>query len=133
MKSIYSADYKKLIEWLVSKRLLAGITQAQLAENLNKLQSFVSKYENAERRLMSLFSPNLLEILSCGHQKTLLINGYLPDLPVLAISANDVIILISSCLTIEITCPKGIGVSKRHRKHQTCRIQKNGAPWGQVH
>ena len=99
MKSIYSADYKKLIEWLVSKRLLAGITQAQLAENLNKPQSFVSKYENAERRLMSLFSPNLLEILSCGHQKTLLINGYLPDLPVLAISANDVIILISSCLT----------------------------------
>jgi hypothetical protein len=42
-------------------------------------------------------SPNLLEILSCGHQKILLINRYLPDLPVLAISANDVIILISSC------------------------------------
>ncbi len=51
MKSIYSNDYKILIEWLVSKRLLAGITQAQLAQTLQRPQSFVSKYENAERRL----------------------------------------------------------------------------------
>jgi len=53
---------------------------------------------------MSLFSPNLLEILSCGHLKSLLINRYLPELPVLAISANDVIILILSILTQELTC-----------------------------
>jgi transcriptional regulator with XRE-family HTH domain len=51
MKSIYSNDYKKLIEWLISKRILLGITQAQLAQTLGKHQSFVSKYENAERRL----------------------------------------------------------------------------------
>jgi len=50
---------------------------------------------------MSLFSRNLLEILSCGHPKTLLINRYLPDLPVLAIAANDVIILISSSLAAD--------------------------------
>jgi len=48
---------------------------------------------------MSLFFPNLLEILSCRHPKTLLPNCYLPDLPVLAIPANDAIILISSCPT----------------------------------
>jgi len=52
---------------------------------------------------VSLFSRNLLEILSCGHPKTLLINRYLADLPVLAISPNDVIILISSSRTPTIT------------------------------
>ncbi len=59
---------------------------------------------------MSLLSPNLLEILSCGHPKTLLINRYLPHLPVLAISANDVIILISSCLTKRVTSATILGV-----------------------
>ena len=51
MKTIYLTSYKKLTNWLVSKRLLAGLTQAELAKRLNKPQSFISKYENAERRL----------------------------------------------------------------------------------
>jgi len=51
MKSIYREEYKGVIEWLVSKRLLAGITQEQLAQELHQHQSFISKYENCERRL----------------------------------------------------------------------------------
>lgn len=51
MKTIHSNINKALLNWLSSKRLLAGITQQQLSEQLNRPQSFVSKYENGERRL----------------------------------------------------------------------------------
>lgn len=36
---------------LCKAREAAGITQAELAKRLNRPQSFVSKYESAERRL----------------------------------------------------------------------------------
>lgn len=51
MKTIHSRASKLLLERLSSKRLLAGITQQQLSAKLNRPQSFVSKYENGERRL----------------------------------------------------------------------------------
>lgn len=50
-KSSHSARYNRLRELLVQYRREAGLTQAQLAEKLHKPQSFVSKYENGERRL----------------------------------------------------------------------------------
>jgi transcriptional regulator with XRE-family HTH domain len=43
--------YQKFRELLVKVRKGAGITQAELAQNLNRPQSFVSKYERGERRL----------------------------------------------------------------------------------
>lgn len=51
MKTIHSQNYKTLIEWLATKRMLIGKTQQQLSILLNKPQSFVSKYENGDRRL----------------------------------------------------------------------------------
>ncbi|MFG1476633.1 helix-turn-helix domain-containing protein [Xanthobacter agilis] len=36
---------------LVEARKAKGLTQAELAEALNKPQSFVAKYENGERRI----------------------------------------------------------------------------------
>jgi len=36
---------------LVEYRLSAKLTQVELAERLNRPQSFVSKYEHAERRI----------------------------------------------------------------------------------
>jgi len=51
MKTIYSDANKILLDWLSGKRVLLGITQQQLSEKLNRPQSFVSKYENGERRL----------------------------------------------------------------------------------
>lgn len=42
---------KKLLVLLRSARIDAGLTQAQLAARLNQDQTFVSKYESAERRL----------------------------------------------------------------------------------
>lgn len=57
MTSIYSDTYQRLLIALRQARKDAGVTQAQLAAKLGepgtlgKPQSFVSKYENGERRL----------------------------------------------------------------------------------
>lgn len=50
-KSIFSKDYKDIIERLKKARLDAGITQQKVAEKLDKPQSFISKIESGERRL----------------------------------------------------------------------------------
>jgi transcriptional regulator with XRE-family HTH domain len=42
---------QKLIQELTAARKQAGVTQEQLANKLNKAQSFVSKYETGERNL----------------------------------------------------------------------------------
>jgi transcriptional regulator with XRE-family HTH domain len=50
-KSIYTQQHQRLRELLIEARVKAGLTQVQVAERLGKPQSFVSKYENGERRL----------------------------------------------------------------------------------
>lgn len=51
MASVYSDEYQRVINALKKARKEKGITQAQLAEALGKLQSFIAKVENGERRL----------------------------------------------------------------------------------
>ena len=51
MKSVFSDEYDIMLRSLVAVRKDAGITQQELADRLGKPQSFVSKYENRERRL----------------------------------------------------------------------------------
>lgn len=51
MKSQHNDNYKKLIMALVQARKDANLTQDDLAQQLGKPQSFVSKYESYERRL----------------------------------------------------------------------------------
>lgn len=51
MKTLYSKENQRLIQLLREARLIAGITQTQLSEKLDKPQSYVSKYENGERKL----------------------------------------------------------------------------------
>ncbi len=50
-KSIYSAEYQRLCAVLRELRREAGLTQVQVAAELDVPQSFVSKYESGERRL----------------------------------------------------------------------------------
>lgn len=50
-KSVYSDDYKKLIERLKQARLDAGLSQQVVAGKLDKPQSYVSKVESGERRV----------------------------------------------------------------------------------
>jgi len=53
---------KKLLVLLRSARIDAGLTQAQLAARLDQDQTFVSKYESAERRL------DILELWEVCHE-----------------------------------------------------------------
>ena len=50
-KSIHSPQHQKLRELLVATRKKAKLTQAEVAEQLGRPQSFVAKYEGGERRL----------------------------------------------------------------------------------
>jgi transcriptional regulator with XRE-family HTH domain len=50
-KSIYTKQHQRLCELLAEARDAAGLTQVELARRLERPQSFVSKYENGERRL----------------------------------------------------------------------------------
>lgn len=50
-KSIYSKDYKEIIDRLKKARVDAGLSQQAIANKLGKPQSYVSKIESGERRL----------------------------------------------------------------------------------
>lgn len=48
---MFTEEYGRFLEKLISTRKAAGITQQELASCLKRPQSFVSKYERRERRL----------------------------------------------------------------------------------
>ena len=50
-KSAYSKEYKEIIERLKEARLEVGLSQQEVADKLNKPQSYISKIESGERRL----------------------------------------------------------------------------------
>lgn len=51
MTSIFTEEYQTFLQLLIAERKGAGLTQQELADRLHRPQSFVSKYENGERRL----------------------------------------------------------------------------------
>jgi len=53
MASIYSAEYQRFLRNLKMARLQAHLTQAEVALRLNKHQSYVSKCESGERRVVA--------------------------------------------------------------------------------
>jgi transcriptional regulator with XRE-family HTH domain len=50
-KSVFTERYQTFISLLVSARQKQGLSQRDLAMKLNKVHSFVAKYEQGERRL----------------------------------------------------------------------------------
>lgn len=50
-KSVYSKDYKKIIERLKKVRIETNLSQQAVADKLGKPQSYISKIESGERRL----------------------------------------------------------------------------------
>lgn len=62
-KSLHSKEQVELQELLKRVRDNAGLTQAKLAAELGKPQSFVAKYEAGERRLDVIELIHVLETL----------------------------------------------------------------------
>jgi len=50
-KSVYTKDYKEIINRLKQARIDAGLSQQAVADKLGKPQSYISKIESGERRL----------------------------------------------------------------------------------
>jgi len=50
-KSIYGAEYKKVVENLRKAREEVGLRQEDVAQKLDKPQSYISKIERGERRV----------------------------------------------------------------------------------
>ena len=50
-RSLHTADYAELIRILVETRKELGLTQQDVADRLEKPQSYVAKVERGERRL----------------------------------------------------------------------------------
>jgi transcriptional regulator with XRE-family HTH domain len=63
-KSAFSPQYERFRALLVQARKGAGLTQYDLAQRLERPQSYVSKYENGERRLDLIEFLNLAAVLN---------------------------------------------------------------------
>ena len=50
-KSVSSQNYSVLLKLLSNARKQSGLTQKAVADKLHQSQSYVSKYENGDRRL----------------------------------------------------------------------------------
>jgi transcriptional regulator with XRE-family HTH domain len=50
-KAFHSAGYQNFCRLLIARRRAAGMTQEQVAQRLERPQSYVAKYERGERRI----------------------------------------------------------------------------------
>jgi transcriptional regulator with XRE-family HTH domain len=51
VNSVHTPSYRVLLKTLVDARKSKKLSQAELAEKLGRVQTYVSKYERGERRL----------------------------------------------------------------------------------
>jgi len=51
IKTIHSAQYQLLVNWLKKNRQAQGLTMRDLAKKLNMPHSFIGKVEQCERKL----------------------------------------------------------------------------------
>lgn len=63
-KSIFTKEYRAFLELLIHMRQTKNITQSVLAKKLKKPQSYVSKYESAERRLDIIETMNIVKVFN---------------------------------------------------------------------
>lgn len=50
-KSVFTDEYRFFLTMLVEERRKAGLSQQQVAERLNRPQSYVSRYESGQTRI----------------------------------------------------------------------------------
>lgn len=78
MRAIHDDAYQKAVQWLVTRRKEMGVTQADIALNLGRPQSFVSKYERFERRLDAVEYAAIASLLDMPLDDYLAAVGYDP-------------------------------------------------------
>lgn len=69
--SLHTDEYKRLCLKLKQARIDAGLTQKLLADKLGKPQSYVAKYELAERRLDVIEFADVCKALGLNATKAL--------------------------------------------------------------
>lgn len=74
-KTLGSARHKLLVDFIVSKREAAGMSQAQLAEKLGEYQSFVARLESGQRRIDVIEFLELASVLGFDPTKAIRLIG----------------------------------------------------------
>jgi transcriptional regulator with XRE-family HTH domain len=74
-KTLRSARHKLLVDFIVSKREAAGLTQAQLAGKLGEYQSFVARLESGQRRIDVVEFLELASVLGFDPTKAIRLIG----------------------------------------------------------
>jgi transcriptional regulator with XRE-family HTH domain len=69
--SVYTKRYRRLCELLVEARKAKGLSQLALAEQLGRVQTYVSKYERGERRLDVVEFLDVVSVLGIDPHKIL--------------------------------------------------------------
>ncbi len=70
-RSVFTDRYERFRQRMVAARKSKGLTQAQLAAQLGRQQSYVSKYERGERRLDVIEFLEVAQALAIDPAKTL--------------------------------------------------------------
>ena len=68
MKSVHTDQYNAFLKLIIAARQTSELTQQELANKLNKPQSYVSKYERGERRLDVVEFLALAELMGIDSQ-----------------------------------------------------------------
>lgn len=78
-KSVFSPAYEQFRARLIQARTDAGLTQTDVASLLKRPQSYVSKYENGERRLDVIEFLEIAQVLRLDASSVVLdLQHYLP-------------------------------------------------------
>lgn len=70
-RTLRSPGHLALMAALKQARLDAGLTQTELADRLERPQSFVAKYENGERRVEVVEFVQIVRAIGCDGQMIL--------------------------------------------------------------
>lgn len=70
-KTLGSPRQKALIDFIVSRREVSGLTQAELAKRLGEYQSFVARLESGQRRVDVVEFLALSEVLKFDPAKAI--------------------------------------------------------------
>jgi transcriptional regulator with XRE-family HTH domain len=70
-RTFSSPRHKALVEFVIAKRKKAGLTQVQLAERLDRYQSFITALESGQKRIDVVELMELAEAIGFDPQEAI--------------------------------------------------------------